>query len=140
MSAARVLADTRPARAATEVETRAVLLSAAASILSEEGTAALTVRRLADAVHASTKMRGCWRPCTGTSSTASTDYALECTHRQSHRRFGPRLDRGGQSPRLRQDAGRIIVGQDDLVALACRVGGGRHARPHPAQADQREQP
>jgi AcrR family transcriptional regulator len=69
MSAARVLADIGAARTANEAETRAVLLSAAASILSEEGTAALTVRRLADAVHASTKMRGCWTPCTGTPST-----------------------------------------------------------------------
>ena len=53
---ASLLRDVRAARAAMETETRATLLAAAAVVLSEEGPSALTVRRVADAVNASTKM------------------------------------------------------------------------------------
>jgi AcrR family transcriptional regulator len=55
-AAARRLGDVRAVRAAMENDTRAVLLDAAAVLLSEEGPSALTVRRVADAVNASTKM------------------------------------------------------------------------------------
>ncbi|KEQ53887.1 TetR/AcrR family transcriptional regulator [Sphingobium chlorophenolicum] len=50
------LGDVRAVRAAMETDMRAVLLGAAAVLLSEEGPSALTVRRVADAVNASTKM------------------------------------------------------------------------------------
>ena len=43
--------DLRAARAAMEADIRATLLSAAARVLSEEGPAALTVRRVAEAVN-----------------------------------------------------------------------------------------
>lgn len=51
-----LLSDVRAARAALEKDTRAALLRAAAAVLSEEGLSALTVRRVAEAVKASTKM------------------------------------------------------------------------------------
>lgn len=50
------LGDVRAVRAAMETDTRATLLAAAAVVLSEEGPSALTVRRVAEAVNASTKM------------------------------------------------------------------------------------
>ncbi len=53
---ARLLGNVRAARAAMETDTRATLLAAAAAVLSEEGPSALTVRRVADTVSASTKM------------------------------------------------------------------------------------
>lgn len=56
MSEPRILADVRAARAATDADIRATLLSVAASVLSEEGPSALTTRRLAEAVNASTKV------------------------------------------------------------------------------------
>ena len=52
----RLLLDIRAARATMEADTRATLLAAAARVLSEEGPSALTVRRVADSVNASTKM------------------------------------------------------------------------------------
>ncbi|ATE63592.1 TetR/AcrR family transcriptional regulator [Rhizorhabdus dicambivorans] len=52
----RRFGDVRAVRATMEGETRAALLDAAAVLLSEEGPSALTVRRVADAVNASTKM------------------------------------------------------------------------------------
>lgn len=52
----RPLPDGRLARATIEPDTRATLLAAAARVLSEEGPAALTVRRVAEAVNASTKL------------------------------------------------------------------------------------
>lgn len=48
--------DIRAARSAMEAECHATLLSAAATLLSEEGPAALTVRRVAERANASTKM------------------------------------------------------------------------------------
>jgi AcrR family transcriptional regulator len=51
-----IVADLRAARAAMEADTRAALLAAAAAVLSEEGPAALTVRRVAEQVNGSTKM------------------------------------------------------------------------------------
>lgn len=53
---ARLLPDIRAARATMEADTRATLLAAAARVLSEEGPSALTIRRVADLVNASTKM------------------------------------------------------------------------------------
>jgi AcrR family transcriptional regulator len=50
------MADVRAARAANEADIRATLLIVAATVLSEEGYAALTTRRLAEAVNASTKV------------------------------------------------------------------------------------
>lgn len=52
----RSISDVRASRAAMEADIRASLLAAAAKILSEEGPAALTVRHVADAVNASTKL------------------------------------------------------------------------------------
>jgi AcrR family transcriptional regulator len=52
----RLLLDIRAARATMEADTRATLLAAAARVLSEEGPSALTVRRVAESVNASTKM------------------------------------------------------------------------------------
>ncbi|KKW91581.1 TetR/AcrR family transcriptional regulator [Sphingobium chungbukense] len=52
----RRLGDVRAARAAMETDARASLLAAAAVVLSEEGPSALTVRRVAETVNASTKM------------------------------------------------------------------------------------
>jgi AcrR family transcriptional regulator len=54
-SEVRPLGDVRAARAAMEAATREALLAAAAVVLSEEGPSALTVRRVAEAVNASTK-------------------------------------------------------------------------------------
>jgi AcrR family transcriptional regulator len=56
VNAPKTLGDIRAPRTAMEVETRAILLRAAATILSEEGPLALTVRRLAASVGGSTKM------------------------------------------------------------------------------------
>jgi len=56
VSGPRILADVRAARAAAEADIRATLLTAAATVLSEEGPSALTTRRLAEAVNASTKV------------------------------------------------------------------------------------
>ena len=55
MSIAGDMGDIRAARTAMEMEARSTLLSAAATLLSREGPAALTVRRLAEAVNTSTK-------------------------------------------------------------------------------------
>jgi len=55
-STRRLLTDIRAARATMEADTRATLLAAAARILSEDGPSALTVRRVAEEVNASTKM------------------------------------------------------------------------------------
>lgn len=52
----RSISDVRASRAAMEADIRASLLAAAAKILSEEGPAALTVRHVAEAVNASTKL------------------------------------------------------------------------------------
>jgi AcrR family transcriptional regulator len=52
----KTLGDIRAPRTAMEAETRAILLGAGATILSEEGPLALTVRRVAASVGASTKM------------------------------------------------------------------------------------
>src|SRR3546814_3288943 len=48
--------DLQQVRATYRDETRSAILAAAARILSEEGPAALTVRRVAEVVNASTKM------------------------------------------------------------------------------------
>jgi AcrR family transcriptional regulator len=48
--------DVRAVRSVMETDTRALLLNAAAALLSEQGPSALTVRRLASAVNGSTKM------------------------------------------------------------------------------------
>ncbi|KRB82349.1 hypothetical protein ASE00_09760 [Sphingomonas sp. Root710] len=53
---ASILGDVRAARMAMETDTRALLLKAAAVVLTEEGPSALTVRRVAERVNASTKM------------------------------------------------------------------------------------
>lgn len=50
------IGNIRAARSAMEAESRATLLFAAATLLSEEGPAALTVRRVAERANASTKM------------------------------------------------------------------------------------
>jgi AcrR family transcriptional regulator len=63
----RPLPDGRLARATIEPDTRATLLAAAARVLSEEGPAALTVRRVAEAVNAVAKMAYS-RPSTCTAS------------------------------------------------------------------------
>lgn len=52
----KILGDVRAPRSVMEADTRAILLSAAATTLSEEGPLALTVRRVAASVGASTKM------------------------------------------------------------------------------------
>lgn len=51
-----VIRDLRTARASLREDTRSSILAAAASLMSEEGVAALTVRRVAEAVNASTKV------------------------------------------------------------------------------------
>jgi AcrR family transcriptional regulator len=56
VSSKRLLSDIRAARLTMEADTRAALLGAAARVLREEGPSVLTVRRVADAVNASTKM------------------------------------------------------------------------------------
>lgn len=55
-AAIRSISDVRASRAAMEADIRASLLAAAARVLTEEGPAALTVRRVAEAVNASTKL------------------------------------------------------------------------------------
>lgn len=56
MAIAKKLGDVRAVRTAMEADTRAALLMAAATLLSEEGPSALTVRRVADSVNGTSKM------------------------------------------------------------------------------------
>lgn len=56
MTIPKKLGDVRVMRTAMEEGTRSMLLAAAATLLSEEGPSALTVRRVADAVNGTSKM------------------------------------------------------------------------------------
>lgn len=56
MSAITKLGDVRSMRTALEADTRATLLMAAATLLSDEGPSALTVRRVAESVNGTSKM------------------------------------------------------------------------------------